>query len=130
MLWLWYLTMKNSRILSSRWSTAASCMTLKHSVRFLSCYLVFVLSDAMTLTFSLRPRKTIGFFHNGDQVYQVVQSWGSLFSRYPACKVFLYSVALTLKNSRVLPLTMMIKSTKLYDPEAYGLISILPTRFF
>jgi hypothetical protein len=37
---------------------------------------------------------------------------------------------LTLKNSRALPLIMVIKSTELFDPEAYGLVFIVPTKFF
>jgi hypothetical protein len=49
-----------------------------------------------------------------------------------AYKVFLPSNALTLKNSslRVLPLMIMIKYNKLYDPEAYVLVSILLKSFF
>jgi hypothetical protein len=38
--------------------------------------------------------------------------------------------SLTFRCNRVLPLIMVIKSTKLYDPEAYGSVSILPTRIF
>ena len=65
-------------------------------------------------------------------MYEVVWPSGIQFSLYPAYKVFLLSdaTALTLKNNKVPPLTMMIKCTKLYDPEAYGSVSILPTRFF
>jgi hypothetical protein len=37
---------------------------------------------------------------------------------------------LTLRTNRVLPLMMVIKYTKLYDPGDYGSVSILPTRFF
>jgi uncharacterized membrane protein len=40
------------------------------------------------------------------------------------------SDAMTLTNKKLLFLIMVIKSTKLYDPEAYGSVSILPTRFF
>ena len=36
---------------------------------------------------------------------------------------------LTLKNNRVPPILMVIKCTKLYDPEAYGSVSIPPTSF-
>jgi hypothetical protein len=36
---------------------------------------------------------------------------------------------LTLKNDRLLFLIIAIKSTKLYDPEVYCSVSILPTRF-
>jgi hypothetical protein len=35
---------------------------------------------------------------------------------------------LTLKNNRVLPVMMVMKYTKLYDPKAYCSVSILPTR--
>jgi hypothetical protein len=55
-----------------------------------------------------------------------------------AYKVFLLSNATTLtfaiwpwKNpSRVLPFIIVMKCTKLYDPGAYGLVSILSKGFF
>ena len=53
-----------------------------------------------------------------------------------AYKVFILSNATTLtsylkkKKEGVLPLMMAIKCTRLYDPRAYSLVSILPKGFF
>jgi hypothetical protein len=57
-----------------------------------------------------------------------------LVSINTACKVFLQVMLqprlLTLKNNSALPLMMVIKCTKLYDPRVCCSASILPIRFF
>ena len=51
-----------------------------------------------------------------------------------AYKVFILSNATTLtfdlNKNWVIPLMMVIKCTRLYDPGAYSLVSILPKGFF
>ena len=67
----------------------------------------------------------------------MVTKWNKLY--YPeaystAYKVFILSTAtivtFDLEKNRVLPLMMVIKCTRLYDPGAYSLVSILPSGFF
>jgi hypothetical protein len=57
----------------------------------------------------------------------------TVWSLIPTYNVFLLYNATTLtsdlKNNRVFPLMMVIMYTKLYDPRAYGSVSILHTRF-
>jgi hypothetical protein len=69
------------------------------------------------------------FFNHCDQAYKVVWFWSLWFDFYTAYKVFLLTNATTstLKNNRVLSFMTVIK---LYNPWAYGSVSILPTRFF
>jgi hypothetical protein len=63
-----------------------------------------------------------------------LEAYGSVSMLSSICvyKVMQRSWPLTsdLKNSRVLPIIMVIKNTKLYYPEANSSITILPTMFF
>jgi hypothetical protein len=75
--------------------------------------------------------QTIRFcFNHDDQMYQVVWS-RSLRSAYNVIyEVMFWPSPLTLTNNRLLFLIMVIKCTKLSDPEAYSSVSILPIWFF
>jgi hypothetical protein len=70
---------------------------------------------------------------NGNQVYQVVWSWNLWwFGPYFVYRALILNDAtiLTLTRNRLLSFIMVTKCTKLYDPEANGLFSILPKRIF
>jgi hypothetical protein len=82
-----------------------------------SDYKAFLLSNPTTLTFDLHKQK-------GSSSHD----YGSVSIGF-AYKAMLGPRLLTLKHNRVLPLMMVNNSTKLYDPGAYGSISILPKRF-
>jgi hypothetical protein len=86
---------------------------------------IFLYSDGTTLTFNNKS-------NHGDHVYQVLWSWSLWFGLYPAYKVFLLSDAktLTLDKQKYSSLIMVIKCTKLCDPEAYNLVFILLTKFY
>jgi hypothetical protein len=74
------------------------------------------------------------FLSHGSQVYHVLWIWNLQFSHYPAFIVFLVNDSTTLpfdlENNTILPLIIVIKYTKLYDPEAYSLVSSLSRKFF